>query len=83
MTADLTSLASLLEARLRVIADHELRDRDPAAHLERLREASEALERESARLGGAMPPRLQHFMTQASYGKALEYLGTLAGKTGS
>lgn len=74
MTPDLSTLATLLRERLRVIADHDLRDRDPAGHLRLLQAASEALDRETARLGRALPPRLHHFMTQASYGKALEYL---------
>jgi plasmid stabilization system protein ParE len=74
MTPDFTKLATLLKERLRAIADHELRDRDPAAHLKLLQEASEALEREAARLGRSLPPRLHHFMAQASYGKALEFL---------
>lgn len=74
MTSDLATLTTLLRDRLRVIADHELRDRDPAAHLRQLQAASEALDRETARLGRSLPPRLHHFMSQASYGKALEYL---------
>lgn len=74
MTPDLSALATLLKERLRVIADHELRDRDPAGHLRLLQAASEALDQEAARLGRTLPPRLQHFMSQASYGKALEYL---------
>lgn len=36
-------LAKLLEARIAVIADHEFRDRDPAAHLEALKNVSEAI----------------------------------------
>jgi hypothetical protein len=68
------SLKILLEARLRVIADHELRERDAAAHLEQLREVSMRLMAEQERLEGALPPRLKHFLAQASYGKALDWI---------
>ena len=67
-------LAELLRQRLHVIADHQWRDRDPAGHLDKLREVSEALAAEHARLRPQLPPRLNHFMTQASYSKALEFI---------
>ncbi len=68
------TLRALLEERLAVIADHELRDRDPQAHLARLREVSEKLVAEHAKLRAELPPRLNHFLLQASYGKALDWL---------
>ncbi len=67
-------LRKLLEERLEVIADHALRDRDPETHLERLKTVSERLTAEHARLRAELPARLNHFLTQASYGKALEWL---------
>lgn len=74
MNERLSRLAELLRQRLRVIADHEFRDRDADAHLAALREASEALDEEYAALRGTLPPRLNHFMQQASYQKALAFI---------
>lgn len=67
-------LRSLLQRRLEIIADHAFRDRDPAAHLEALKAVSEALSAEHQRLRPELPARLNHFLTQASFSKALEYL---------
>jgi hypothetical protein len=67
-------LAALLEKRLHVIADHAFRERDAQGHLAALREASEALDAAFQELRPQLPPRLRHFMEQASYTKALEYL---------
>jgi hypothetical protein len=69
-------LAQLLTERLDVIADHEWRERDAAGHLDRLKAVSEALvsEHERLRALGAMPPRLNHFLSQCSYSKALDWV---------
>ncbi len=67
-------LESLLEERLRVIADHPWRDRDGAAHLAELQRVSLAIMAEHERLKAKLPARLNHFLTQASYQKALDYL---------
>ena len=67
-------LKGMLEERLRVIADHEMRDRDAAVHLEMLKEVSLRLMAEQERLADVLPPRLKHFLTQASYSKALEWI---------
>lgn len=74
MNVRLTRLAELLRRRLRVIADREFRERDPDAHLAVLRDASEALDEEYASLRGTLPARLNHFMQQASYQKALAFI---------
>jgi hypothetical protein len=71
---DLTTLADLLRERLDVIANHEWRDRDPAAHLEKLKEVSLAITDLSRELAPSLPPRLAHFMERASYDKALAFL---------
>jgi hypothetical protein len=71
---EFATLRDLLRRRLEVIADHAFRDRDPAGHLETLREVSEALTVEHARLRSVLPARLNHFLTQSSLSKALEYL---------
>ena len=68
------SLAALLRSRLSVIADHALRDRDPAAHLEQLKQVSESIAALHHALRPVMPPRLVHFMEQCSYDKALALL---------
>jgi len=67
-------LKGMLEERLRVIADHAMRERDPAGHLEMLKDVSQRLVAEQERLGEVLPPRLRHFLTQASYSKALEWI---------
>jgi hypothetical protein len=68
------ALATLLQKRLDVIADREFRERDADAHLAALREVSEALDATYRTMKPQLPPRLRHFMEQASYTKALEYL---------
>lgn len=69
-------LATLLEERLAVIADHAWRDRDAAGHLEQLKNVSERLQQEHQRLRGQLPARLNHYLTQASFSKALEWIRT-------
>lgn len=73
------SLRTLLQRRLDLIADHAFRDRDAAAHLEALKQVSEELGAEHVRLRAQLPPRLSHFLTQASFSKALEYLDSSEG----
>lgn len=80
MKTDLQEIELLLRERLAVIANHELRDRDPSGHLEQLRAASTVLNREFQDQRGQLPPRLAHFMQQASYQKALEYIVELGKK---
>jgi len=72
----LSHLASLLQRRIEIIADKELRERDPDAQLASLAEVSHAIEAEHQRLkaGKELPPRLRHYMEQASYQKALAYI---------
>ena len=68
------TLTLLLARRLEIIADREFYARDPAAHLEALKSVSEGIEAEREKLAPQLPPRLRHFLDQASYGKALDYL---------
>jgi len=67
-------LSELLRERVSVIADHDFRDRDPNAHLAKLKEVSENLSATHSELKAALPPRLNHFLTQSSYEKALLFL---------
>lgn len=69
-------LARLLETRLAVIADHDLRDRDPAAHLQALQKASEAIDAWHQAHRSEIDGNLNHFLAGASYQKALLYLET-------
>ncbi|WP_395739783.1 hypothetical protein [Prosthecobacter sp.] len=77
--SEYAQLRILLQRRLDLIADHAFRDRDSAAHLEALKQVSEDLAAEQLRLRSGLPPRLNHFLTQASFSKALEYLDSSAG----
>lgn len=74
--SDFANLRTLLQRRLDLIADHAFRDRDAAAHLEALKNVSEEIMAEHQRLRSDLPPRLNHFLTQASFSKALEYLNS-------
>ena len=69
-------LAKLLESRIAVIADHEFRDRDPKAHLEALKSVSESISCWHQSHQSEIDGDLDHFLTGASYQKALLYLET-------
>lgn len=77
--ADIEGLKSLLRERIATIADHGWRDRDPEAHLLKLKEVSEAIFAAHARHKGALHPRLEHFLSGCSYDKALAFLEGMAG----
>ena len=72
----LPDLADALEARITVIADHEFRDKDPEAHLEALKHASEVITSWHEAHRSEIDGNLDHFLTGASYQKALLYLKT-------
>lgn len=67
-------LAELLVKRRAVVADHALRDRDPEAQLAALREVSEAVLTWHEDHRGTLPARLDHFLANGSYDKALRFL---------
>jgi hypothetical protein len=69
-------LAKLLEARTAVIADHGFRDRNPESHLEALKRVSEAIVSWHEAHRSEIDVNLDHFLTGASYQKALLYLET-------
>jgi hypothetical protein len=73
------TLRALLQQRLDLIADHAFRDRDPAAHLEALKQVSEAISAEHLKHRATIPPRLNHYLTQASFSKALDWLNGAEG----
>lgn len=67
-------LRQLLTNRLAIIADQELRARDPALQLHQLQSVSEAIVswHEAHRAG--MNERLDHYLSRASFDKALAFL---------
>ena len=69
-------LADALRERLAVIADRELYARDPAAHLEKLKAASEKITQLGAALPRPLPGDFAHYLQRASYEKALAWIET-------
>lgn len=70
----LSELAAALRERLAVIADHAFRDRDPQAHLARLRSVSERLDALAASVPREADPQFTHYLQRRSYDKALAWL---------
>lgn len=67
-------LQSLLKHRTEVIADHAFRDRDPAAHLEALKDVSEKIAEYADAHQAEFDGRLRHYLANSSYQKALDHL---------
>jgi hypothetical protein len=67
-------LQQLLRQRLDVIADHAFRDRDPAAHLDVLKDVSEKISAYGQVHNGEFDGKLRHYLTNSSYQKALDHL---------
>lgn len=67
-------LVSLLQRRLKTIADHNWRERDPAAHLDALKSVSEEITRWHQAHQSQLGARLNHFLSGCSYDKALAFL---------
>ena len=74
MTFVFSELRDALRERLRVVADHELRDRDPRAHLDQLKSAASRLDAAIAQLPSQCDPDLRHYLNRQSYLKALAWL---------
>jgi hypothetical protein len=74
MNREFVQLREALQERLGVIADQELRARDPRAHLERLKAAASRLDAAIARVRPNCDPQLRHFLDRQSYLKALAWL---------
>jgi hypothetical protein len=73
MEQALLDLAEALRERLAVIRDEESR-RDEATHIERLKAASEKIDKLQREVPQPIDPRLAHYLERRSYDKALEYL---------
>lgn len=67
-------LQALLKTRLAIISDHALRDRDPAAQLESLKEVSAQIDSYAKAHHQAFDARLRHYLSNCSYQKALDHL---------
>ncbi len=70
---ELQSLIELLELRIKVIRDQELRENHPDEQLRQLQEVSESLMAWHQEKAGRLSPRLKHFMEGCSYEKALAW----------
>jgi hypothetical protein len=70
---DLDELISLLRRRLEVIGDAAMREFDPDGQLALLREVSERITAFHQDHRSEIPPRLNHFLENASLQKALEW----------
>ena len=71
---DIVPLRDAVRTRLDVVADHALRDSDPAAHLEKLKHAAARLDALVAGLPSDCDPMLRHYLERQSYLKALAWL---------
>jgi hypothetical protein len=69
-----SELASVLQERLEVISDQDLRTKDPEAQLPRLHLASERIDRLKQGLPADADPMLKHFLERMSLTKALELI---------
>jgi hypothetical protein len=68
------SLIQLLHRRESLIADHAWRDRDPAGHLDALKQVSEEITAWAAANEADIDARLRHYLANASFAKALAHL---------
>ena len=67
-------LAEALRERLAAIADHQLRDQNPNAHLSRLKQASDQIDRHREKLPTDADPMLAHYLSRMSLSKAQEFV---------
>lgn len=74
MKPEYQALADALRERIEVIADRALYERDPAAHLEKLKSVSERITAYAESLPKPVDGEFAHFLQRASYAKALAWL---------
>lgn len=67
-------LVQLLKKRESIIADHSWRDRDAANHLKALQEVSEEISDWARTHADQCDARLRHYLTNASFSKALLHI---------
>ena len=68
------TLAEVLQERLDIIADRQLRGQNPTTHLERLRQASERIEQLKKQFPKNADSMLVHYLDRMSLTKALEFV---------
>lgn len=73
---EMGQLIDLLERRLEVIGDAELRASDPGKQLEQLQAVSEAISDFHLERQASLSPRLNHFLGNCSFEKALAWAKT-------
>jgi hypothetical protein len=67
-------LASVLQERLEVISDQDLRTRTPEIQLQKLSALSQRIDQLKQRLPADADPMLKHFLERMSLSKALELI---------
>jgi len=67
-------LIQLLKQREQIIADHSWRDRDAEGHLDALKNVSEEITAWAEQCQSPIEPKLNHFLSNASFSKALAHL---------
>ncbi|MBV9671221.1 MAG: hypothetical protein JO076_00140 [Verrucomicrobia bacterium] len=67
-------LAAALRERFVLIADRELREKDPTEQLSRLRQVSERIQKLTEQLPQNADPMLAHYLERMSFSKALEFV---------
>jgi hypothetical protein len=77
---ELSALRDAIANRLAVVADHELRAADPAAHLEKLKQAASRVDALATNLPKDCDPMLRHYVERQSYVKALTWLDERLGQ---
>lgn len=70
----ISELTDLLRQRVAIIADHTWRDRDPAGHLDALKEVSEKISGWTRTHRTEVDAQLRHYLANASYQKALAHI---------
>lgn len=67
-------LQNILQRRTTIIADRAWYERDPEGHLQALKSVSEEIESYHQAHKSEFDGQLRHFLKNASYQKALDYL---------
>ncbi len=70
---EMRELIAMLERRLEVIGNAELRESDPQRQLDLLQEVSEQITAFHEQHGTSLSPRLNHFLGNCSFDKALDW----------
>ncbi len=73
-SSDLSRLLALLNERLAIIANQNLRAEQPEEQLRQLRQVSEAITHWHEQHRTNLPAKLHHYLTQASFQKARDWL---------